>query len=321
MTTSQKINVKFADRDNQLANILDYDVSNLIFSDPVEGKVPGNDKLKYFRVTISNRNPDGSIGDLILPTERLFCFGVKESDLTNDDGKSTGHSMSLCLWNKDGATEEEKLWVENFTKICEKCKEHIWAIRKEVGKKAIVESDLNKVNPLYWKTDENNNRIPGVGPILSVKLIETRKKDKKGEEKKEDGDFDVKTMFFDPQGKVLSLPSILGKYCYTKAALKVESVFVGSKISLQIKVYEAEIELIGNTMKPLLSRQKAIGRVLGGTATNMNEVKVAVGDHDNNEKEGSVHDSDDGKEEPKVEPKAEIKPIKVVKKVVKAKAK
>ena len=54
----------------------------------------------------------------------------------------------------------------------------------------------------------------------------------------------------------------MGKYCYTKAAVKIESIFIGSKISLQVKLYEAVIEPTAAGMRRLLSRPAACPRVL-----------------------------------------------------------
>ena len=50
--------------------------------------------------------------------------------------------------------------------------------------------------------------------------------------------------------------SILGKHCYTEAAIKIESIFIGQSISLQVKLYEAHIDLI----KPKNEKNKKLFR-------------------------------------------------------------
>jgi hypothetical protein len=63
------------ERSNQLSSASEYDVKRMVFSDPIKGSIP-NTTISYKRINISTLNKDGSIGDLILPTERLFSFGV-----------------------------------------------------------------------------------------------------------------------------------------------------------------------------------------------------------------------------------------------------
>ena len=47
---------------------------------------------------------------------------------------------------------------------------------------------------------------------------------------------------------------LIGKFCYVKAAIKIESIFIGAKIALQVKVYEAEVRMIESGTKRLLPR-------------------------------------------------------------------
>ena len=110
-------------------------------------------------------------------------------------------------------------------------------------------ADLKKLNPLYWKKDKGKI-VEGTGPTLYAKLISSKKHNK------------ILSMFFNMDGDSIDPLSLLGKYCYSKAAVKIESIFIGNKISLQVKLYEAEIELMDSGMKPLMSRPKVTGMML-----------------------------------------------------------
>jgi hypothetical protein len=91
-----------------------YDTSRMIFSEPVSGSIPDSKpKIEFRRVNISTRNEDGTVGELIIPTSRLFSFGVSENT-SQETGSVNGYTFPLCLWSRDGATEEEKTWTDTY---------------------------------------------------------------------------------------------------------------------------------------------------------------------------------------------------------------
>ena len=100
------------------------------------------------------------------------------------------------------------------------------------------------------------------------------------------------------------------KYCWTTAAVKFECIFIGSKISFQVKLYEADIELVNSGKKRLLPRQQP-------------QLKVEVDDDDevdddHNEKELSEDNEDVSSIISDVEEVQEPEPVKtVVKKITK----
>ena len=128
------------------------------------------------------------------------------------------------------------------------------------------------------------------------------------------------SMFFNIDGDSIDPLSLIGKYCYVKGAIKFESSFIGNKISLQVKLYEAEVETMDTGMKPLMSRRpKASNSLLSGAGNNMNEFG---GDEDEvefkpSQSAPSIPNSDveDDEDEP-VKP-ATPAPPKSVKRVVK----
>jgi hypothetical protein len=68
-------------------------------------------KIEFNRINISTRNEDGYIGELIIPTERLYSFGVSENT-SQETGNVTGFTFPLCLWSRDGVTPAEKTWCK-----------------------------------------------------------------------------------------------------------------------------------------------------------------------------------------------------------------
>ena len=95
----------------QITPIQGYDTKRMVFSEPISGTIPDSKpKIEFKRINISTKNEDGSTGELILPTTRLFSFGVSENT-SQETGKVNGYTFPLCLWNKDCPTEEEKTAV------------------------------------------------------------------------------------------------------------------------------------------------------------------------------------------------------------------
>jgi hypothetical protein len=237
------------EQNTQLTSAFGFNTKNIIFSEPILGTVPNsNPQMNFQRVMISTKNPDGSVGELILPTEKVFSFGVSENK-NLETGKTNGYVLPLCLHNRDGATKKEKEWVETFNNIIDKCKDWLITNKEKIGQYELERNDLKKLNPLYFKKDKGKV-IEGTGPSLYAKLIISKKQNK------------VVTMFFGKNGENLDAMELKGKYCYAIGAIKIESIFIGNKISIQAKLYEAEIHPMDSTMKKLLTRPTPQPRVL-----------------------------------------------------------
>ncbi len=251
-------------RKNQLCDIANYNVNNMIFSDPIEEVVP-NQPFKGYRINISTKNDDGTVGSLLLTLDRLFSFGVQEN-ADPATKKVTGHSLPICLWNKDGATETEIQASDKITEIIETCKKNAFENKSKLGKKSKDIESISSLksfdNLLGWKTDENGERVMGVGPIISPKLIEFSARDGytkdgktfKGREHKIDTIFYL-TNEVDDEGnprEVSPLEFMDKKYCHVRAVIKIESIYFGSKFTIQCKVTECEIEPIQSGNQRLL---------------------------------------------------------------------
>jgi hypothetical protein len=212
----------------------------MIFSKPEVNSVPGT-PISYKRINIGTVNPDGSQGELIMSTSRLFSFGVSENTSV-ESGAVNGYTLPLCLWTKDAPTEEEKAWTNTFNAIVDQCAKHILSVKDDIEKYDLDERDLKKFNPLYWKR-EKGKIVEGQGPTLYAKLIESKKNNK------------ILTNFYNADtGEDIDPMSLKGKYCYVDAAIKLESIYIGNRVSLQVKLYEAGVKMLEAGPKRLLSR-------------------------------------------------------------------
>lgn len=290
-------------QNTQLTSAFGYNTNKLVFSKPVSSTIP-NSALTFERIMISTKNNDGSVGELILPTfdptrnygnnskPELFSFGMSENtDMTS--GKVNGYTVPICLWNKDGATNDEKAWTDTFDKIVEVCKDHVLSVKDEIGKYDLERNDLKKFNPLYWKRDKGKV-VDGTGPTLYSKIIHSKKNDK------------FITQFYDYNGNPIDPMQLMGKRCYGRFAVKFESIFIGNKISLQVKLYEAEVRFLDVGMRRLLAKPT--------TTTNFNNIEIGSDDDkdDEDKDEGSVDEGSDSDGEPTPVVKKTPAPVKKV---------
>lgn len=234
----------------QLTSAFGYDVKNIRFRKPMDGSIL-NDTVKFKRISIGTRNPDGSLGELVIPTLQVYSFGLSEN-VNPQTMKTDGYSLSLCLTTKDAPTEEQKKWVETFNAIVEHIKQYLLDHKDDIEKYELEPADLKKLNPLYYKKDKGKI-VDGTGPTLYAKVMQNKNSGL------------ITTPFCDENGNDLDPLSLLGKRCYATAALKFESVFIGSRISLQVKVYEAQIKVIDSAPRRFLQMASSSSR----TSTNV----------------------------------------------------
>ena len=302
-------------RDTQLtSDFNNYDTKNMIFSDPVVGTIGSTVPITFRRIIISTTNPDGSVGDLIIPVSG-FSFGVSQN-MDFNTGKPNGYVLPVCLTTKGAVRDEETQWIESFNRVIKKCKEHLLSIKKDIQKYDLEESDMRKLNPIYYKR-VNGEIDPNSSPTLYVKLIVSKDKTT-GEQK-------IKTLFYNQRNESINPLDILGKYCNVNCALKIESIFIGNKISMQIKLYEVEVALLDTGMKRLLGpvseTPKKLINSAPKTVTSVVENKATDDVEDDDEDTGSIVDDDDedddNEEEPVVVEEPPKKTVKKVKKIVK----
>lgn len=230
-------------KNTQLTIMNNLNVENIVFNKTINSKGVFNNRY----VPLSIKNPDGSIGDLVIQTcPNLFSFGIIE----NRDKKSDtleGYSFPLYLWNRNGCAPEEKEWTDKFDDIVSKCKEYILNNKQELGCWDIEKSDLKKIaSCMWWKKNPSTGRIQeGTGPTLYVKLMSFRN---------DNGVRFVTNIYDADTDDPISPQDIIQKRCHVTAAIKIESIFIGSdnKIRLQVKMLESVIRLSETKQKRLL---------------------------------------------------------------------
>lgn len=235
----------------QLSNYLNYDTKKLIFSKPEIGNIPGQ-KINFKRIRIATCYDDGSVGDLILSTPpNLMSFGLQESrDMVTN--QINGYTLPLCLWNRNGPTNEETAFTNTFNSICDAIKTYLIEHKEEIEKYDLDMADLKKFNPLFWKM-EKGKIVENRGPMLYSKVIWNKKKNT------------IQTIFVDEETNEETNPmDLLNKQCNVTAAIKFESIFIGNKISLQVKLFETVFRVKEHSIRGLL-RPDAVKRSVSPT--------------------------------------------------------
>lgn len=229
---------------NQLSDYNNFDTKRIIFSKPEVGNIPGAiSKLTFKRIRIATRNLDGTIGDLIMATPPgLLCYGLQEqTDPSN--GAVNGYQFPLVLWNRNDPSTQEKAFTDTIHRISDLCKEYLIAHKEEIEKYDLEMNDLKKFNPLYYKM-EKGKIVDGKGPMLYIKTLSSKKPE----------GIKIHTIFTDETtNEVIDPMDLMNKRCYAQGAIKFESIFVGNKISLQVKLFEARVKVIDTAFRSLLN--------------------------------------------------------------------
>lgn len=233
----------------------------IIFGAPDQKPIPGDSKMKYWTIPISIKNPDGSEGDLVFQTGLCFSRGLRENfDPSDPDHKKppTGHSMELFIFDKDGPTEEQQKWYDNFeTQIVQRAAEYMVKVKSTFGNKAknwTKEVIMNGFDPIYHPESKDDGKSAPC--ILYPKTIE--RKEKKDVKSGRVTPGEILTPFYVMGSNAtqhIKPLDLMGKFCNVIAAVKVESIYSGGSkpASLQIKIWEADVEIREQESRRLLS--------------------------------------------------------------------
>lgn len=213
----------------QLSDYKTYDMENLILQ-------PLEKRTDVRKIRLLTHNLDGTRGDLIFSSPRLLSFGVQK---IHDGETLVGYQMPFVLWGKNGPTPDEKAFVDRIEDITGVLKQHILNHREDLDRPELNENDLSRLNPLYYK--------PDAAPLLYVRLNTFRN---------EDG-LRVRTMFIDDHTKQSVDPMmVLNKRCLVYAAIRLDSIIVGSKVRFQLKLLEARVRFLDRGFRSLLEPGK-----------------------------------------------------------------
>lgn len=243
----------------QLSSVSAFDVEKIVFSEAKETSIPGS-----YRITIGTQYPNGTVGPLLFSTDNVYSFGIQENKSLDKDVRTTGYSIPLCLWNQDGPTEHQTQFIDTLERVSDYIKKYMLRpeVKKSVKKYDLVESDMRKFSPLWYKK-EDGEVVQGRGPMLYPKLMC-------------DKNLQIFTVIADKSGADLDPMQLLGQKCIVRACIKIESIFIGSKISLQVKVLELEVQQQGNQRQRLICRQPPSESVVYEDADTLNPLQSSV---------------------------------------------
>ena len=224
----------------QLSSYENITQENIIFNEAKEYKV-NNSKIKYKRIPIEVKYPNGKKGQLVVESPVLFSFGVNEKK-NQETGKLVGYSIPVCLWAKGSEPNtKEKAFFDVINNITTASQQYL---ESEYG--ADLASTLS--SPFYYKqmeyTDKKGKKKTKVdessAPVLYAKLMYSEKSKK------------ILSLFKGKGGKDLNLFKYINQYCNVKLALIIEGIFISKTVtSLQIKVHECFV-------KPLKPRESLL---------------------------------------------------------------
>ena len=221
----------------QLSSYENITQDNIIFKETKEYKVKDS-KIKYKRIPIEIKYPNGKKGALVVESPVLFSFGVSEKK-NQETNKLVGYSIPVCLWSRDSEpNSREKAFFDGINNVITLSQQHL---ENEYGPD--LASSLS--SPFYYKqieyTDKKGKKRTKVdessAPVLYAKLIYSEKTKK------------ILSLFKRKGGRDLNPFKYINQYCNIKLALIIEGIFISKTVtSLQIKVHECYV-------KPLKPRE------------------------------------------------------------------
>lgn len=272
----------------QLSDIFAFNAENISLSPAKETTIPGS-----YRITIGTQYPNKTHGPLVICTDSVYSFGIQENLSLEKPPRVTGYSIPLCLWNKEGPTEYQLQFIRTIESITDYIKAYLLKneIKKSIKKYDLEMSDLKKFSPLWYKK-EDGQIVQGRGPMLYPKLISSNT------------DLKIDTVIADQHGRDIDPIKLLNEKCTVRACIKFESIFIGSKISLQVKVLELEVQQQGNARPRLICKVREEldeveeGDVVTQSVSNVNPLEDDAEDTDfleksEDEKEASTDPIDE----------------------------
>ena len=108
----------------QLSSYENLSQDNIIFNEAKEFKVKDS-KIKYKRIPIEIKYPNGKKGALVLESPLLFSFGVSEKK-NQETNKLVGYSIPVCLCAKDCETNnKEKAFFDVINNVTTLSQQHL----------------------------------------------------------------------------------------------------------------------------------------------------------------------------------------------------
>ncbi|ANZ57090.1 p31K protein [Cod iridovirus] len=253
-----------------------FDKTKLCFGKPTKfSKVAGahiiniryEDKVTKAKVPLSFHTPI------------LFSFGAQTSSFQDGDDK---WSMSLmCYDTNKGPSPQETAFIKALEAIECRVKKHLKDkdVKKATGK--WYQDPLIDMLSMFYRKMEDGVVVPDRAPALYPKLLKS--KNTPGQ---------VATGFYKfVRGKEVKIPVVKEK-CRVLCDLAIDSIFLGAKPSIQIKLVDVFlVELVGERKKTL-----KLSKLPSAVQAEINKYSADT-DEDDDEEEDNAEDTEDEEEE------------------------
>ena len=155
----------------QLSSFENINEDNIVFHSAKKFKIPDS-KMKYERIKIEMKLPDGKTTPLIVATPILFSFGLSERK-DQETNKINGYSIPVCLWKKDAEPNQKET---NFLNIIKKvqvlCQDHLSREYGENESSCLTDMLYYKLIECFDKKGKPKKKKDlSSSPVLYVKLI------------------------------------------------------------------------------------------------------------------------------------------------------
>ena len=295
---SKRIPSKINRNLTELTDLSTFDPKNVHF-DAVEEKElqQGNKTIKYYNINLGAVHK-GGIGELVINIPFFaHSFGVEE--FQNEQGKATNHSVSLSIVDMSNPTEEQTAFVQAFTKMIERIKDHLISVKKEIKKPTLDRAELKKFNPMYQSLDDDGNPKNSAW-YFAPKLLERKIYNK---DDPSDVQIKIESKFyldeqFDEEGEPVEISPLefLGKKHFKfRGAVKIEKIYIGSKISLQCKIYDGVVRKVSSERKRLtvMKPSGAVSEVKSSIAAKTTSSAAALLQNEDDEEDVEIELEDD----------------------------
>ena len=214
----------------QLSSFENVTKDNMVFQTAKKHKVP-NSKIKYQRIKIERKLPNGKLTPLVVETPFLFSFGISERT-DQETNKISGYSIPVCLWKKDAEPNQKELNFFNIVnKVQDLCRDHV-SIEYGENEAASLSEILyyKQIEKVDGKGKTKKKKDKSSAPVLYVKLIYSSENKKFSTIFKVKGNKEVKPLDYKD------------KYFNTRMAIIFDSIYLGrSSVSIQVKAHEVHI--------------------------------------------------------------------------------
>ena len=195
----------------KLSSLENITEDNIVFHTAKKHKVP-NSKIKYQRIKIERKLPNGKTTPLLVETPFLFSFGIKERK-GEETNKISGYTIPVCLWKKNAEPNKKE------TNLSSKYGEN-----EATSLSDVLFYSQNEYVDRKGKTKKKKDKTSA--PVLYVKLIYSSDTKK------------FSTIFIE-KGKKEVKPL---DYINTRMAIIFDSIYPGRlSVSIHVKAHEVHI--------------------------------------------------------------------------------